>query len=281
MHLLYARFVTKALRDMGYLNFDEPFLSLTHQGLILGPDGQKMSKSKGNTIAPDDYIKEYGSDVFRMYLMFGFGYTEGGAWSDDGIKSIARFVDRIERILEGSRQVIQDASNSKSTIDKAEKELNYWRHLAIKGVTEDSEILQFNTAIARLMEFTNALSKYLNEQEKNSAYLKEIVADFIKLLAPFAPHFSEEQWSLLGMDYSIFNQAWPKLDPSALIKDEVEIAIQINGKIKARINVPSDMNESGIKEAALNTDDVKNTLEGKTVAKVIVIKGRLVNIVAK
>lgn len=280
MHLLYARFVTKALRDMGYLDFDEPFLSLTHQGLILGPDGLKMSKSKGNTIAPDDYIKEYGADVFRMYLMFGFGYTEGGAWSDDGIKSIARFIERIERVLESSREVIK-SYNSKTSIDKIEKELNYWRHSAIKGVTSDSEILQFNTAIARLMEFTNALSKYLNEENKNGAFLKEAVIDFIKLLAPFAPHFSEEQWELLGMDYSIFNEAWPKFDASALVKDEVEIAIQINGKIKARTNIPSDMAEDKIKEASLNNEDIKKALCGKNVVKVIVIKGRLVNIVAK
>lgn len=280
MHLLYARFVTKALRDMGYLNFDEPFLSLTHQGLILGPDGQKMSKSKGNTINPDDYIKEYGSDVFRMYLMFGFGYTEGGAWSDDGLKSIARFVDRIERLFDASREII-NSSDTKTTIDKAEKELNYWRHFAIRGVTADAEILQFNTAIARMMELTNALSKYINEESHNGAFLKEVVSDFIKLLAPFAPHFAEEQWSLLGMDYSIFNQSWPAFDAAALVKDEVEIAIQINGKIKARINVASDLNEEGIKEASLNNEDVVKALEGKAVAKIIVIKGRLVNIVAK
>jgi leucyl-tRNA synthetase len=280
MHLLYARFVTKALRDMGYLNFDEPFLSLTHQGLILGPDGLKMSKSKGNTINPDDYIKEHGSDVFRMYLMFGFGYTDGGAWSDDGLKSIARFVDRVERLFEASREVI-NSSSSKTTIDKAEKELNYWRHFAIRGVTADAEILQFNTAIARMMELTNALSKYINEESKNGSFLKEVVSDFIKLLAPFAPHFAEEQWSLLGMGYSIFNQSYPAFDAAALIKDEVEIAIQINGKIKARINVPSDLNEDGIKETSLSNEDVVKALEGKSVAKIIVIKGRLVNIVAK
>lgn len=280
MHLLYARFITKALRDMEYLNFDEPFLSLTHQGLILGADGLKMSKSKGNTINPDDYIKQYGADVFRMYLMFGFGYTEGGAWSDDGIKSMARFVERIERILEGSREVI-NSSNSKTTIDKAEKELNYWRHFAIKGVSTDSEILQFNTAIARMMEFTNALSKYLNEESKNASFLKDVVIDFVKLLAPFTPHFSEEQWNLLEMDYSIFNQSWPEFDAAALIKDEVEIAIQVNGKIKTRINVPSDLNEDGIKEASLSNEDVVKAIEGKTIAKVIVIKGRLVNIVVK
>ncbi len=281
MHLLYARFVTKALRDMGYLNFDEPFLSLTHQGLILGSDGLKMSKSRGNTISPDDYIIEHGSDVFRLYLMFGFGYTEGGAWSDEGIKAIAKYVDRIDRVLTSARDEIVKTDGIKSTVDKAEKELNFWRHSAIKGVTEDTVSFQFNTAIARLMEFTNALSKYLSEDIKNPVFLKETIEDFIKLLSPFAPHFTEEQWSLLGNPYSIINQAWPIFNPEALIKDEVEIAIQINGKIKSRINVPTDLSEEGIKAASLEEVEIKKAIEGKTVVKVIVIKGRLVNVVVK
>jgi leucyl-tRNA synthetase len=281
MHLLYARFITKALRDMGYLNFDEPFLSLTHQGLILGPDGLKMSKSKGNTISPDDYISKYGADVFRMYLMFGFAYTEGGAWSDDGIKSIARFVERIERTVDSIIEKIKNAKDTKSSIDSNEKELNFWRHTAIKGVSEDADKLQFNTAIARLMEFINALSKYNNEEVINPEFVKEVIKDFIKLIAPFAPHFAEEKWEQLGMDYSIFNQEWPIFDEKALVKDEVEIAIQINGKIRAKINLSSNCDEETIKQNALDNEDIKNHLEGKTVKKVIVIKGRLVNIVAK
>lgn len=281
MHLLYARFITKALRDMGYLNFDEPFTSLTHQGLILGPDGLKMSKSKGNTISPDDYIKEYGADVFRMYLMFGFAYTEGGAWSDDGIKSVNRFVERIERIIDTAREAISKVENNKTTMDKAEKELNYWRHNTIKSVTDDTDKLQFNTAIARMMEFINALSKYTQEKEMNLDFLKDVVSDYLRLLAPFAPHFSEEQWSLLGNSYSIFNEAWPKFDPKALVKDEVEIAIQVNGKIKNKIMVSSDLDEEGIKAAALADEKIIASTEGKTVVKVIVIKGRLVNIVVK
>ena len=280
MHLLYARFVTKALRDMGYLNFDEPFLSLTHQGLILGPDGLKMSKSKGNTISPDQYIKEFGSDVFRMYLMFGFGYTDGGAWSDDGIKAIGRFVDRIERAIDTGIYEMLKESNKEASLLKAEKELNYWRHFAIKGVTEDAEKLQFNTAIARLMEFTNALSKYVNEVAVNSNFLKEVLEDYLLLLAPFAPHFAEEKWETLGMAYSIFNQSWPKFDASALIKDEIEIAIQVNGKIKSRINIATGLDEEAIKKAALLDETLIASLEGKTVRKIIVIKGRLVNIVA-
>lgn len=281
MHLLYARFITKALRDMGYLSFDEPFKSLTHQGLILGPDGLKMSKSKGNTISPDDYIQEYGADVFRMYLMFGFAYVEGGAWSDDGIKSVARFVDRIERYLTICREAIEAGTNNKDTMDKAEKELNFWLNNAIKGVTEDADKMQFNTAIARMMEFINALSKYVQEETKNLAFLRTVCESFIKILSPFAPHFAEEQWSLLTGKYSVFNEPWPTFDPKALVKDEIEIAIQVNGKIKNRINVASDLNEEGIKAAALADEAIVAATEGKTIVKVIVIKGRLVNIVVR
>lgn len=281
MHLLYARFITKALRDMGYVSFDEPFKSLTHQGLILGPDGLKMSKSKGNTISPDTYIQEFGADVFRMYLMFGFAYTEGGAWSDDGIKSVHRFVEKIERNLDIAREAINSGAHTKTSMDKAEKELNFWRHNTIKSVGHDADKLQFNTAIARMMEFINAISKYTQEKEMNATFLKETISDYIKLLAPFAPHFAEEQWSLLGNDYSVFNTEWPVFDPACLVKDEIEIAIQVNGKIKNKIMVASGLDEEAIKAAALEDIKIKEATEGKNIVKVIVIKGRLVNIVVK
>lgn len=281
MHLLYARFITKALRDMGYVNFDEPFKSLTHQGLILGPDGLKMSKSKGNTISPDTYINEYGADVFRMYLMFGFAYTEGGAWSDDGIKSVHRFIEKIERNLEIAREAINSGAHNKASMDKAEKELNFWRHNTIKSVGHDADKLQFNTAIARMMEFINAISKYTQEKEMNATFLKETISDYIKLLAPFAPHFAEEQWNLIGNDYSVFNTEWPTFDPASLVKDEIEIAIQVNGKIKNKIMVASGLDEEAIKAAALEDVKIKEATDGKNIVKVIVIKGRLVNIVVK
>ncbi|WP_461207077.1 leucine--tRNA ligase [Clostridium sp. DL1XJH146] len=283
MHLLYARFITKALRDMKFLDFDEPFQSLVHQGLILGPDGQKMSKSKGNTISPDEYITEYGADVFRMYLMFGFAYTEGGAWSDDGIKSMSKFVDRIERVVTAVREELQNDSttNAKTEMGKEEKELNFARHYAIQHITTDTDKFQFNTSIARLMEFVNAFSKYLNTEEKNKLFLKEAILDLIKIIAPFAPHFGEEQWEAFGGDFSVFNQKWPEFDQKALIKDEVEIAIQINGKIKDKIMIATGMSQDEIKEAALASLKIIEFLEGKEIKKVIVIKGRLVNIVAK
>lgn len=280
MHLLYARFVTKALRDMGFLSFDEPFKSLTHQGLILGPDGQKMSKSKGNTISPDEYINQYGSDVFRMYLMFGFSYAEGGAWSDEGIRSVARFVDRVERNFHNIKDILQSSSNT-DELRTEDKDLLYWNANTIKGVSEDAEKMQFNTAIARMMELTNALTKYIPLKAHNHKVLEKVNADFIRILAPFAPHFGEEIWHLFGNEGSVFDEAWPGYDEEALVKDEVEIAIQINGKIKERIMIPSSASDEEIQELALADATIRKETEGKNLVKVIVIKGRLVNIVVK
>ena len=277
MHLLYARFFTKALRDMGYLHFDEPFLSLVHQGTILGPDGNRMSKSKGNTISPDDYITENGSDVFRMYLGFGFAYTEGGPWSDDGIKAISRFVSRVERLVDSAVAAGKSGSREPGS---EEKELNYVRNASIKGVSEDAEKFQFNTSIARLMELINALYKYDSSvSDKDMGLYLGTIKDMIKLMAPFAPHFAEEMWQKLGMDYSIFNQKWPEWDPKALVKDEIEIAVQLNGKVRDKIMLPSGLGKEQTEEAAMKDDKVKSLLEGKTVAKVIAVPGKLVNIV--
>jgi len=278
MHLLYARFVTKALRDMGYLNFDEPFLSLVHQGTILGPDGNKMSKSKGNTISPDDYIKEYGSDVFRMYLGFGFAYTEGGPWSDDGIKAISRFVGRVERLIESAAALDRTLEGEYGA---EEKELDFVRHTAIKGVTEDAERFQFNTSIARIMELVNALYKYESTGRKNYRLYVDTVTDLLKLLAPFAPHLSEELWEKMGGPYSIFSQKWPQWDEKKLARDEAEIVIQLNGKIKEKVMVPSGLDKTQTEEAVMKNGKVAALLEGKTVVKVIAVPGRLVNIVVK
>lgn len=280
MHLLYARFVTKALRDLGYLDFDEPFKSLIHQGIILGPDGNKMSKSRGNTISPDEYINEYGSDVFRMYLMFGFAFTEGGPWNDDGIKAMSRFIQRIERLVD---KFIEDkGKESKDEISKDEKELNYVRNYTIKSVTEDAEKFQFNTAIARIMELVNALYKYDADVEiKNTRLYEETVADLIRLLAPFAPHFAEEMWEKIGYGYSVFNQKWPKYDEKALVKDAIEIAVQVNGKVRGRLEISPDASEKEIQDTALSAESIKQYIDGKEIVKVVVVKGRLVNIVVK
>ena len=280
MHLLYARFMTKALRDMGFLSFDEPFKSLTHQGLILGPDGQKMSKSKGNTISPDDYIVQYGSDVFRLYLMFGFSYSDGGAWSDEGIRSMAKFVDRVERNFHNIRDLLHSSDHSDELGEK-EKEILYWMSNTIKGVTEDAEKMQFNTAIARMMELTNAMAKYISLKVHNHKVLEEVNNDFIRILAPFAPHFSEEIWNMFGNKASVFSESWPVWNPQALIKDEVEIAIQVNGRIKERIMVSTSASDEEIKKLSLEDESMQRHLLGMNVVKVIVIKGRLVNIVVK
>ena len=280
MHLLYARFITKALRDMGYLEFDEPFMSLVHQGVILGSDGEKMSKSRGNVVSPDKYINESGSDVFRTYLCFGFNYIEGGPWSDDGIKAIIRFLGRTERMVERVSEL--RGQKSRNEVTENEKELNYVRHMAIKGVTKDSEIFQFNTSIAKIMELLNALYKYDQEVEyKNIPYLEEVLADLLKLLAPFAPHFTEEMWEKLGYEYSVFNQKWPVWDESALVRDSIELAIQVNGKVKGRIEVPSAASEKEIEDMVMADPETKELIAGKQVVRVIVVKNRLVNIVVK
>ncbi|MGF7429998.1 leucine--tRNA ligase [Thermoanaerobacterium thermosaccharolyticum] len=280
MHLLYARFVTKALRDLGYLDFDEPFKSLIHQGIILGPDGNKMSKSRGNTISPDEYINEYGSDVFRMYLMFGFAFTEGGPWNDDGIKAMSRFISRIERLVD--KFIQEKDKQGKDAFDNEEKELNYVRNYTIKSVTDDAEKFQFNTAIARIMELVNALYKYDGEVEnKNMKLYEETIADLIRVLAPFAPHFSEEMWERMGYSYSVFNQKWPEYDEKALVKDTIEIAIQVNGKVRGRLEIPSGATEKEIQDKALVVESIKQFIEGKEIKKVVVVKNRLVNIVVK
>ncbi|MBE5744302.1 MAG: leucine--tRNA ligase [Clostridiales bacterium] len=279
MHLLYSRFITKALRDMGYLNFDEPFKSLVHQGVILGPDGNRMSKSRGNVISPDDYVREVGSDVFRTYLMFGFSYTEGGPWNDGGIKSIAKFLDRIEKIV---TSVNGYKNNKVTTFDRDEKELNYSRNYTIKCVDRDMEAFSFNTALARLMEYVSAIYKYdtLSEDRKNVEFMKDCIKDLVLLISPFAPHFGEELWQIIGNKKSVFTAEYPKFDEKALIKDEIELAVQINSKVKAKINVSSDATEKDIEQVALASESIIKALEGKQVRKVIVIKGRLVNIIA-
>ncbi len=278
MHLLYARFVTKALRDMGFLGFDEPFTSLVHQGTILGADGQKMSKSRGNTISPDEYITDYGSDVFRMYLGFGFAYTEGGPWNDDGVKAIAKFIARVERAVAELPDADSDVALA---IKDADKELQYARHYAIKAVTTDAGRFQFNTSISRMMELLNALNHYTaRAPEQNTGLIKAVVKDLVLLIAPFAPHFAEEMWQQMGYAPSIFAQPWPVHNPGALVREEVEIAVQLNGSIKYRTQVPTDADQAEIEKMILEDDRTREMLGTRSVRKVIVVKGRLVNIVA-
>ncbi len=276
MHLLYARFITKALRDIGYLKFDEPFTSLTHQGVILGPDGNRMSKSKGNVVSPDAYVSEYGSDIFRLYLLFGFNYTEGGPWSDDGIKSVAKFLDRVERLFNKSLN-LSGANGDKMGAE--EKELEFVLHNTIKSVDHDMDIFSFNTAIARLMELVNAMNKYDALEVKNEVLFKNAIEIIVKLLAPCVPHFAEELWSLLGNEKSVFTATYPAFDPAKLVKDEIEYGVQINSKMRTRIVLSKSLSAKEIEAEVLADAQIKAALNGASVKKVIVIPNRLVNII--
>ena len=276
MHLLYARFITKALRDMGYLNFDEPFKSLVHQGVILGPDGMRMSKSRGNVVAPDPYVEQYGADVLRLYLMFGFSYTEGGPWNDDGIKAITKFLDRIERL---SEKIITLKNDKKVQVGKAEKELLYATNYAIKSVDRDMESFSFNTAVARLMELLNALYKYDAEEIKHVATFKSCYETLILLLSPCAPHFCEEIWEKLGHKSFIILQKYPVCDESALVKDEIEVAVQINSKMRAKIMIPNGASQDEIRAILFADEKLSTEIAGREIKKLIVVPNRLVNII--
>ena len=263
MHLLYARFFVKALRDMGYLNFDEPFKSLVHQGTILGPDGEKMSKSKGNTVSPDEYVEEYGSDVLRGYLMFGFNYVDGGPWTDDGIKSINKFYNRIVKLVEN--------------IDEEEKEfpeLEVSMHKTIKAVRTDIEKFQFNTCISRIMEYTNALSKY-------DKIPRKYIETLILLLAPFAPHITEELWESIGNAYSVYNQSYPEYDEEKTKDESKTIGIQVNGKLRGEITVTESDTEASVKEKVLSEENIKKYTDEKEIVKFIYIPNKIVSIIVK
>lgn len=265
MHLLYARFFTKALRDLGYLNFDEPFTSLVHQGLILGPDGEKMSKSKGNTVAPDPLVDEYGSDVLRGYLMFGFNYIEGGPWTDDGIVAINKFYHKVERLCDA---IVED--------DKRILEIDKVLHNSIKVIRNDIEKFQFNTSMSKIMEYSNILVKY-----EQTGIPKYYIEQLLLMLAPFAPHVSEELWERIGNSYSIHNQDYPMYDESVLVEDEKEIAVQVNGKLRGTVMINVNDSEDAIKEKAQSEENVKKHIDGKEIVKIIVIKDKIVNIVVK
>ena len=278
MHLLYARFITKALRDMGLIDFGEPFKRLVHQGIILGPDGNRMSKSHGNVISPDVYIDEYGSDIFRLYLMFGFSYTEGGPWNDDGIKSVSKFIDRVERTVRKSLEY--DRKSGVSEMRAQEKALDYAKNYAVKCITRDIETFSFNTSVARIMEYVNALIKYDSENtEKNVEFYETCIEDLIRILAPFAPHFAEELWEITEHKESVFMESYPPVNEQALVKDEVEYAVQVNSKIKAKVMIPEGLSDTEIQELVTKNPEIAEQIAGKTVRKCIIVKGRLVNLI--
>ncbi len=276
MHLLYARFFTKALRDMGYLDFDEPFTSLLHQGTLLGPDGSKMSKSRGNIINPDDFVYSLGSDVFRMYLAFGFNYVEGGPWSDDGIKAIARFLDKFERTV---LKLKEDYPKTKE-YGQREFDLNYVRNNTIKSVDCDYKNFSFNTAVARIMELVNALNKYTADSvEINEQLYTNTIKDLILVAAPLIPHIAEELWEQLGLKYSVFNATFPTFDENALKKPLVELALQINSKIRDKIEIDANLTATEIEKLVREDKKTKELIGEKQIKKIIVVPHRLVNII--
>lgn len=278
LHLLYSRFITKVLHDLGYLSFDEPFENLFTQGMIY-KDGAKMSKSKGNVVSPDDMIEKYGADTLRMYILFMGPPERDAEWNDAGIEGVNRFIRKAWTVVD---QIISISNHDKSEFTEKERELRRKLHSSLKKITQDMEGgFKFNTAISGLMELVNAVSDYMEDipQEKwNTEILREFAENFLLMISPFAPHFAEELWHKMGKATSIMKERWPQYDSQALIVQEIEIAVQINGKVRDRIKVPIDANQDEVLKLALLSDKVKKFLDGEP-KKVLYVQGRLLNIV--
>jgi leucyl-tRNA synthetase len=269
LHLLYARFWHKFLYDIGVVPTKEPFQKLFNQGMILGEGNEKMSKSKGNVVNPDDIIESHGADTLRLYEMFMGPLDASIAWSTNGLDGSRRFLDRVWRLF-----MDEDGSlNSKIKETEEANALEKVYHQTVKKVTEDYEGLRFNTAISQMMVF-------INEAYKADVLPKHFMEGFVKLLSPITPHVSEELWEKLGASESIAYESWPAFDEAKLVDDEVEIVIQINGKVKAKLRVPSDAQKDVLEKIAMDDVKVKEQIDGKTIRKVIAVPGKLVNIVA-
>ncbi len=279
-HLIYARFITMCLYDMGYLSFEEPFSKVRHQGIITS-QGAKISKSKGNVINPDDFIVDYGSDTFRIYLMFMGSYLDGGDWDDSGITGVARFLGRVYRLLEKHLKGIKNASKlNYSNIKSEDSELRYYLNHSIKKVGEDIENLDYNTAVAAMMEFLNVLSKR-SESDDNSDLFNYSLYRYIQILAPLAPHFSEEFWHRIGNKSSIFKSDWPGYDPEALVTSTITMVAQVNGKLRGSFEVAKDITKDDFLALIKGDDKVSHYIQGKKIVKEIFIPGKLANIVVK
>lgn len=269
LHLLYARFWHKVLYDLAILPTKEPFQKLFNQGMILGEGNEKMSKSKGNVINPDDIVQSHGADTLRLYEMFMGPLDAAIAWSEKGLDGSRRFLDRVWRLM-----VNEDGTLSSKIVTTNNKSLDKVYNQTVKKVTEDFETLGFNTAISQLMVF-------INECYKVDEVYKPYIEGFVKMLAPIAPHIGEELWSKLGHEESITYQPWPTYDEALLVDDEVEIVVQVNGKLRAKIKIAKDTSKEEMQEIALSNDNVKASIEGKDIMKVIAVPQKLVNIVAK
>ena len=262
-HLIYSRFWYKFLYDLGEVPYAEPYAKRTAQGLILGPDGVKMSKSRGNVIDPNEVVDSMGADVLRTYVLFMGDYEQAAPWSEDSVKGCKRFVDRIWNLLE----IVKDS-------DEYSAELSSAMHKTIKKVSEDIEAMKFNTAIAALMTL-------LNQVYSNGSINKAELKSLLLLVNPFAPHVTEEMWEKMGFGGTVTDQSWPEFDEAKCVDATVEIAVQVNGKIKARINVATEISNEDAIAAAKEVDAVKEIIDGKQVVKELYVKGKLVNIVVK
>ncbi|HCV6410672.1 TPA: leucine--tRNA ligase [Staphylococcus aureus] len=269
LHLLYARFWHKVLYDLAIVPTKEPFQKLFNQGMILGEGNEKMSKSKGNVINPDDIVQSHGADTLRLYEMFMGPLDAAIAWSEKGLDGSRRFLDRVWRLM-----VNEDGTLSSKIVTTNNKSLDKVYNQTVKKVTEDFETLGFNTAISQLMVF-------INECYKVDEVYKPYIEGFVKMLAPIAPHIGEELWSKLGHEESITYQPSPTYDEALLVDDEVEIVVQVNGKLRAKIKIAKDTSKEEMQEIALSNDNVKASIEGKDIMKVIAVPQKLVNIVAK
>ena len=274
LHLMYARFFTKVMRDLGLIDMDEPFVRLRNQGIILGEDNEKMSKSRGNVVNPDDLVGEYGADTVRAYLMFIGPWDQGGPWNSQGIEGTVRFLNRVWALVTEDPSIPGDADKA------AQKDLKRAVHTAIKEVTEDFEDFRFNTAIAELMTLVNAMNKVKTVGMTKTEAWAEGVDALVKMLAPIAPHVTEELWQRSGREGFVHEQNWPTFEESALVKDSVVIAVQVNGKLRGQVEVAAGADKETVLAAAKAEPNVARYLGGEVVRE-IVVPGRLVNLVVK
>jgi leucyl-tRNA synthetase len=274
MHLIYTRFFHKAFRDLGVTKGPEPMLQLRNQGQILGPDGQRMSKSRGNVIDPDQQVADYGADTVRAYLMFGYRWTEGGPWNDDNIQGVVRWLNRVWSVV---LETI-DASPQHIGEDVA-RSLDRKVHQTIRQVSRDLEHFEFNTVISTLMELTNEIIAARDAGIAGSDVFKNAVEHLLLLMAPGTPHIAEELWARIGKPYSIHQQSWPAFNPEIAKEEEITLVLQVNGKVRDRVLVPAGISEEEAKQIALSNENVQRFLEGEEPRKVIVVPGRLVNVV--
>jgi leucyl-tRNA synthetase len=273
MHLLYARFFIKAIRDMGLIDFSEPFTKLFNQGIIIAGH-EKMSKSKGNVVNPDEYVNELGADTVRAYMMFLGPWEQGGEWFDTGISGVSRWLNRVWNL------VLEDY-RSQSADENARRELERITHQTIKKVTGDMDRLHFNTMVAALMELTNYMLRIKESGAVSTKDWQSAIETLLVLLAPTAPHMTEELWHRLGHKQSIHNEHWPKWDEALAKEEEITLVVQVNGKLRDRISVPVSITEEDAKQVAHSSEKVKTHLQGKQVVNVIYVPGKLVNIVVK